>query len=107
MKESIIDDIMMFIISHSPCLQSIDISPGNGHDPEVTDHTLQLISTHCTGLQSLSLNFCRLITDTGLITISEHCPNLQSLKIYNCDLITDASITVLDYNHYILGFVFR
>jgi len=84
------DDIAMFIISHSTCLQSIGISPGNYF--QITDDTLQSIAEHCTGLQSLSLNYCRLITDTGLITISEHCPNLQSIKIYECHQITYASI---------------
>jgi len=92
MKESQFgDDIAMFIISHSPCLQSIVISGDNDTDynPEVTDDTFQ---SHCTGLQSLSLDDFSGITDTGLITISEHCFNLQSLKINNCDQITDASI---------------
>jgi len=93
MRGVIIDDKAMFIISHSPCLLSIGIYQ---HDKyyglQFTDHTLQSIAEHCTGLQSLSLSYCRLITDTGLIAISEYCPNLLSLKVYNCELITDASI---------------
>jgi len=93
MSGLITDDIAMFIISHSPFLQSIDIS----HDYryvscQFTDDTLQSIAEHCTGLQSLSISNCRLITDTGLITISTHCPNLVSLKVNDCYLITDASI---------------
>jgi len=94
MRGPINDDMAMFIISHSPFLQSIDMSFGYF----ITDDTLQSIAEHCTGLQSLSLNHyislsdCSRITDTGLITISEHCPNLLSLKVYECDQITDASI---------------
>jgi len=59
---------------------------------DITDHTLQSISEHCSGLQSLSLSCCKYITDTGLITISIHCPELNSLAVMGCDKITDASI---------------
>ena len=63
------DDMAIFIISHCPCLLSIDISAENC-DEQVTDHTLQSIAEHCTGrLQSLSLSYCDVITDTGLITL--------------------------------------
>ena len=34
--------------------------------PQITDHTLQLITEHCYQLQSLSLSDCRQITDAGL-----------------------------------------
>jgi len=91
MRGVIIDDIVMFIISHSPYLLSIEISPYY-YGIQITDDTLQSITEHCTGLQSLSISYCREITDTGLITFSEYCPNLLSLKIYNCHQITDASI---------------
>jgi hypothetical protein len=59
---------------------------------DITDHTLQSIAEHCTGLQSLSLSCCKYITDTGLITISIHCPELKSLAVVGCDQITDVSI---------------
>jgi len=75
MRGCVRDDIAVFIISQCTCLQSIDISRGN-YD-KITDHTLQSIAEHCTGLQSLSLDDCSELTDTGLITISEKCPNLQ------------------------------
>jgi len=52
------DDIAMFIISHSQCLQSIDISCKFGNSYQFTDDTLQLIADHCTGLQTLSLTHC-------------------------------------------------
>jgi len=95
MRGTIRDDIAMFILSHSPCLQSIGISGFYLSDPQITDQTLQLIAEHFTGLQSLYLSRCREITDTGLITISEHCPNLQSMKVHLCDQITDASIILI------------
>jgi len=85
------DVTAMFIISHSPCLQSIYISNEDFYY-YVTNHTLQSIAEHCTVLQSLSLRNFMYITGTGLISISEHCPNLQSLKIRNCHQISDASI---------------
>jgi len=85
------DGIAMFIISHSPCLQSIDIV-NNGNNSKFTDKTLLSIAEHCTGLQLLSLSYCREITDTGLITISKHCSNLLSLNVDECHQITDASI---------------
>ena len=60
---------------------------------DITDHTLQSIADHCTGLQSLNLYGCREITDSGLITISIHCPELKSLAVVGCcHQITDASI---------------
>jgi len=92
MTGSIRDDIAMLIISHSPCLKSIGISENDYDGFQITDLTLQSIAEHCTGLESLSLSYCRVITDTGLITISEHRPNLQSLKARSCDLISDISI---------------
>ena len=91
MRGPIRDDMAIFIISHSPCLLSIVI----GHYsfiPQVTDHTLQSIAEHCTGLQSLSLSLCVGITDAGLITISMHCPNLKSFMVDYSSQITDASI---------------
>jgi len=96
LKRSIIDDMAIFIITHCPYLLSIGIS-GIEYDfsslyPQVTDHTLQSIAEHCTGLQSLSLSDCREITDTGLIAISKHCYKLENLKVDCCDRITDASI---------------
>ena len=95
MRGSITDDMAIFILSHCPCLLSVDISQLYQHDsssPQVTDHTLQSIAEHYTGLQSLSLNRCYEILDTGLITISEHCTNLKSLTVDYCYQITDASI---------------
>ena len=87
MRGTIRDVIAIFIISHCPCLSSIDISSDN-----ITDDTLQSIAEHCTGLQSLSLNYCWEITEAGLIAISEHCTGLQSLNLNDCEQITDASI---------------
>ena len=92
MRGFIRDDMAIFIISHCPCLLSIDIGDYNRPDPQVTDHTLQSIAEHCTGLESLSLSDCREITDSGVITISEHCTGLQSLNIQGCHQISDASI---------------
>ena len=89
------DNMAIFIISHCLCLLSIDIT---GLDycifsgPKITDHTLQLIAEHCTGLQSLSFKYCREITDTGLINISEHCSNLKLLYVCYCTQLTDTSI---------------
>ena len=92
MRGPIRDDMAIFIMSHCPCLLSIDIGDCGRPYPEVTDYTLQSIAEHCTGLQSLSLSFCEDITDTDLITISEHCSNLKSLHLRGCNQITDASI---------------
>jgi len=92
MRGAIYDDMAIFIISHCPCLISIDIGDCKVSSLQITDRTLQSIAEHCTGLQSLSLSWCGGITDTGLITISEHCPNLNYFDITNCRQITDASI---------------
>ena len=89
------DNMAIFIISHCPCLLSIDISSRENFfsaDPQITDETFQSIAEHCSGLKSLSFRKCRQITDSGLITISEHCCNLKSLKVDHCDQITDVSI---------------
>jgi hypothetical protein len=92
MSGTIRDDMAIFIISHCPCLLSIDIN-SYCHRYELTDHTLKSIAEHCTEqLQSLSLRNCRAITDTGLMFISTHSNNLKSLKVNNCNQITDTSI---------------
>ena len=82
MRGPIRDDMAIFIISHCPCLLSIDIGDYKQPYPQITDHTLQSIAEHCTGLQSLSLSMCYDISDAGLITISEYCPNLN-INIYS------------------------
>ena len=93
LKGAIRDDMVIFIISHCPCLLSIDIGDDDSSsNPQITDHTLQSIAEYCTRLQSLYLNRCREITDAGLIIISEHCPNLKSLHLQGCHHIKDASI---------------
>jgi len=93
MRGPIRDDMAMFIISHCPCLLSMDIGETTFlTTPEITYHTLQSIAEHCTGLESLSLSDCREITDSGVITISEHCTGLQTLNLQGCHQITDASI---------------
>jgi len=93
MRGSIIDDMVIIIISHCQCLLSIDISITKvSLFSKVTDYTLQSITEYCTGLQSLSLNNCGEITDDGLITIAEHYLNLQSLKVGDCRQLTDSSI---------------
>ena len=74
------------VVMRGPIRNIFDISR------DITDHTLQSIAEHCTGLQSLSLSCCRYITDSGLITISIHCTGLLSLNLHCCRQITDASI---------------
>ena len=91
MRGDIIDDMAIFIISHCPCLLSIEKSCYSRPSPKVTDYTLLSIADHCTGLQSLTLKYCGGISDDGLITIAEHCPNLQLIDLA-VGLITDASI---------------
>jgi len=91
MRGPIIDDMAIFIISHCPCLLSIDIDCKVSF-PQITDYTLQSIAEYCTGLQSLSLSYCSEITDTGLIIISMHCPYLQSLNLEGYYQLSDASI---------------
>ena len=87
------DDIAILIISHCPCLLSINIS-GYSSDLQVTDHALLSIPVvfYCSRLQKISLGDCRDITDAGLIAVSEHCPNLQVIDVYNCSQITDTGI---------------
>jgi hypothetical protein len=69
MSGPIRDDIAIFIISHCPCLLSIDIGDTLQSSPQITDRTLHSIAEHFTNLQSLSLSCCGEITDAGLITI--------------------------------------
>ena len=86
------DDMAIFIISHCPCLLSIVIGDYLQPSLQITDHTLQSIAEHRTGLQSLTLSDCRYITDNGLIIISMHCTDLKSFNVEGCDKITDDSI---------------
>ena len=94
------DDMAIFIISHCPCLLSIHISKSIDISSKqfITDHTLQSIAEHCSGLQSLSLVNCGAITDTGIISIYIHCTGLESLCLSFCCKITDASIISISEN---------
>jgi len=94
LRGAISDYMAVFMISHCPCLLSMDISKSIFilSNRFLTDYTLQSIAEHCTGLQSLTLNNCGAITDAGIISISIHCTRLQSLSIGLCNQLTDASI---------------
>ena len=94
MRGPIRDDMAIFIISHCPCLSSIDIGDCYSYlHPKISDLTLHSIAENSTGLQSLSLSYCWETTDTGLITISKHCSNLLLLhNTNNFFQLTDASI---------------
>ena len=50
MRGPIRDDMAILIISHCPCLLSIDIGDYEQPYPQVTDHALQSIAEHFTGL---------------------------------------------------------
>ena len=79
MRGKIRDNMAIFIITHCPCLLSIDISADyNGN--QITDYTLQSIAEHCTGLQSISLKRCREITDNG--TKVSFIKDYKQWKIY-------------------------
>ncbi len=56
-----------------------------------------LISTHCNGLQSLHLEYCRQITDASIISISENCTGLKELYVY-ATKITDTSLIAIVKN---------
>ena len=94
------DDMAIFMISHCPCLLSVDIGDTLQPDPLVTDLPLLSIAVNCRGLQLLSLKMCRTITDLGLITILVSCSNLTSLHLHGCHQITDASIITIS-THYL------
>ena len=101
MRKPMRDDMAIFIISHCPCLLSIEISESIGyslHVPKVTDLTLQSIAEYCTRLQSLDLDHCYQIIDASIISISIHCTELQSLFLNRCHKITDASIISISEN---------
>ena len=58
----------------------------------IRDASIISISTHCTGLQSLNVSRCTLLTDASIISISTHWTGLQSLNVSSCSQLTDASI---------------
>jgi len=98
-RGSIRDDMVIFIISHGPCLLSIYIGDHSQPSPQITDQALQSIAQHCTRLKSLHLQYCDQITDAGIISISSHCTGLQSLNLEGCSQITDTSIISIS-THY-------
>ena len=98
-RGSIRDDMVIFIISHCPCLLSIYIGDHSQPSPQITDQTLQSIAQHCTRLQSLHLQYCDQITDAGIISISTQCTGLQSLNLHGCSQITDTSVISIS-THY-------
>ena len=51
------------------------------------------ISTNCTGLKSLNLNWCKQISDTSIISVSTHCTGLQSLSLLQM-LVSSPSLRV-------------
>jgi hypothetical protein len=92
MRGAMRDDMAIFIISHCPCLLSIDISDYSRPSQKVSVCILQSIAYHCTGLESLYLRDAG-IRHAGLITISEHCSNLQLIDLA-FGQITDTSIII-------------
>ena len=64
----------------------------------ITDESIIVISTHCTGLQSLKLGCCRQITDASIKPISVNCTGLQLLNLEWCDNISDDSLIAIAMN---------
>ena len=64
----------------------------------IYDASIILISTHCTGLESLNLEGSRQITDASIISLSSFCTGLQSLNLYDCHQLSDASIIPISEN---------
>ena len=81
-----------YVIPRCHSLQSIVLS---GYHSLVKDNSLLSIAKYGTGMQSLTLTYCRDITDTGIITFAQYCTGLTSLDLTNCYLITDISVKVI------------
>ncbi|GAB1609346.1 F-box/LRR-repeat protein 7-like [Argonauta hians] len=60
--------------------------------PQVTDKGLQRVTTSCTGLKDLSISDCPNITDFGIMELSRNEPELRYLSIAKCEKISDVGI---------------
>ena len=77
---AITNESIISISTHCTALQSLNLEWCF-----ITDKSIISISTHCTGLQSLNLEWCIDISDASLIVIAMNCTGLQSLRTYGCD----------------------
>ena len=55
----------------------------------VSDKTLELLSTGCTRLQSLYFSYTELVTDRGLASLARLAPTLRVLEMPECEQVTD------------------
>lgn len=64
-------------------------------DCEVTEKTLQWISTGCQNLTSLNLTFCLKINFGGITDVSLALKNLRHIRFDHCTQLSDNSVLVL------------
>ncbi|EGG24811.1 hypothetical protein DFA_03056 [Cavenderia fasciculata] len=64
----------------------------------LTDVTINSISTKMTSLTKLSLKGCKFITDSSLVPLSQRLSKLQDLKLSRCHSITSVSLQAIATN---------
>ena len=57
----------------------------------LSDKTLELLSSHCTRLSSLYFSYTDLVTDSGVGHLTRLAPTLRVLEMPECEQITDES----------------
>ena len=62
---------------------------------QVTDKGLEAISSGCTSLLSLYIDYASRVTDVGLVAISSKCLSLTTLHMYGCGMATDKGIAAI------------
>ena len=53
------------------------------------------LAEHCTCLQHVCLNMCRLITDVAVLALAKKCHHLRKVQIIVCDSVTKNAMQTL------------
>jgi len=61
------------------------------HTALADDSNILSLLGRCSGIRSLDLSGCRLLTDNGVRRVTESCPRLYGLDLSRCSGLTDAS----------------
>ena len=80
------DSGVISISTHCKGLEQLSVV-----DSEITDESIISIATNCTGLLHLVVSRCKLLTDASIISIATQCSGLEQLSV-DWTNITDKSI---------------
>jgi len=92
------DDSLQIISTKCPALRKIDLNSNKISRTDITSQGVVCLGERCRQLQVVYLRRCLHITDEAIVKLSQGCLALRDLNIGGCPRITDHALTQLGQN---------